>query len=239
MNGRARVRPGQGSVSVEQVDQREPEHSPSRTGRGKAVGVFAAMAVFALGLDVVTKEWATKLDPDEPIRLLGGAVYMSLTRNSGAAFSLFADHTYIFPIIAIGVLCWIGWMARQLRSLPWALALGMVLGGVVGNLADRIFRAPAPFHGHVVDFISVFDPHGQAFPIFNVADMALVGGVSLAILLELLGRQRDGSRLTSGKDDDSRAEQLHADRRVRATGDPRDVASANVPTDPHSQAWGS
>lgn len=224
---------------MEQVDQREPEHSPSRISRGKAVGIFAAMAVFALGLDLITKEWATKLDPDEPIRVLGGAVYMSLTRNSGAAFSLFADHTYIFPIIAVGVLGWIGWMARNLRSLPWALALGMVLGGVVGNLLDRIFRAPAPFHGHVVDFISVFDPHGQAFPIFNVADMALVGGVSLAILLELLGRQRDGSRITSGKDDDARAAEMHADGRVRATGDPRDVASANVPTDPHSQAWGA
>ncbi|GAA1603879.1 hypothetical protein GCM10009679_04580 [Saccharothrix algeriensis] len=230
---------------MEQADQREPEHSPSRIGRGKAVGIFAAMAVFALGLDVATKEWATKLDPDEPIRLLGGAVYMSLTRNSGAAFSLFADHTYIFPIIAVGVLCWIGWMARQLRSLPWALALGMVLGGVVGNLLDRIFRAPAPFHGHVVDFISVFDPHGQAFPIFNVADMALVGGVSLAILLELLGRQRDGTRITSGKDDDAQAADLHAQRRgqaqheVRALGDPRDPASASVPTDPRSQAWGA
>jgi signal peptidase II len=93
-------------------------------------------------------------------------------------------------------------MARRLRSLPWAIALGMVLGGVVGNLLDRIFRAPGPFHGHVVDFVSVFDPHGQVFPIFNVADMALTGGVSLAILLELLGRQRDGSRIAAGGKDD-------------------------------------
>src|SRR5687768_10238729 len=107
-----------GSVSVEQANQSEPEHSPRRISRRRAVSIFAGVAVFALGLDIVTKEWATKLDPDEPIRVLGGAVYMSLTRNSGAAFSLFADHTYIFPIIALGVLCWIGWMARQLRSLP-------------------------------------------------------------------------------------------------------------------------
>ncbi|MEU8074049.1 signal peptidase II [Catellatospora citrea] len=215
---------------MEQDNQREPEHSPRRISRGKALSVFAGMAVFALALDLVTKEWATKLDPHEPIKLLGGAVYMSLTRNSGAAFSLFADHTYIFPIIALGVLCWIGFMARQLRSLPWAIALGMVLGGVVGNLADRIFRAPAPFHGHVVDFISVFHPHGQAFPIFNVADMALVGGVSLAILLELLGRQRDGSRITSDKKadlDDG-----------PALGDPRDVSSAAVPSDRGAQSWG-
>ncbi|GAA2391977.1 hypothetical protein Cme02nite_12790 [Catellatospora methionotrophica] len=198
---------------MQQDNQREPEHSPPRIGRGKALTVFAGMAVFALALDIATKEWATKLDPQEPIKVLGGAVYMSLTRNSGAAFSLFADHTYIFPIIALGVLTWIGFMARHLRSLPWALALGMVLGGVVGNLADRIFRAPAPFHGHVVDFISVLHPHGQAFPIFNVADMALVGGVSLAILLELLGRQRDGTRITSDKKTgDEPAQAVPADR---------------------------
>ncbi|MFD0593580.1 signal peptidase II [Catellatospora coxensis] len=128
---------------------------------------------------------------------------MSLTRNSGAAFSLLEDHTYIFPIIALIVLSVLGYMARRLRSLPWAIALGMIIGGVFGNLVDRVFRAPAPFHGHVVDFISVFDAHGRAFPIFNVADMALVGGVSLAILLELQGRQRDGSRITSEKDADA------------------------------------
>lgn len=213
---------------MEQDNQREPEHSPRRISRGKAVSVFAGMGLFALALDLVTKEWATKLDPHEPIRLLGGAVYMSLTRNSGAAFSLFADHTYIFPIIALGVLCWIGFMARQLRSLPWAIALGMVLGGVVGNLADRIFRAPAPFHGHVVDFISVFHPHGQAFPIFNVADMALVGGVSLAILLELLGRQRDGTRITSDKNTEDEP----------APADPRDTSATAVPADRGSQSWG-
>lgn len=204
---------------MDQESQREPEHSPRRISRGKAVSVFAGMAVFALALDVVTKEWATKLDPHEPIKLLGGAVYLSLTRNSGAAFSLLEDYTFIFPIIALVVLTWIGFMVRRLRSLPWAIALGMILGGVFGNLIDRIFRAPAPFHGHVVDFISMFDPHGRAFPIFNVADMALVGGVCLAILLEIQGRQRDGSRITSGKP------------AAAEPDDPRDAASAVISAD--------
>lgn len=186
---------------MDQDSEREPEHSPRRIERRTALSILVGMALFAIALDLVTKEWATKLDPHEPIRLLGGAVYMSLTRNSGAAFSLLEDHTYIFPIIALVVLSALGYMARRLRSLPWAIALGMIFGGVFGNLIDRVFRAPAPFHGHVVDFISVFDSHGRAFPIFNVADMALVGGVSLAILLELQGRQRDGSRLTAEKKD--------------------------------------
>jgi signal peptidase II len=213
-------------VSVDQESEREPEHSPRRIGRGTALSILVGMAGFAIVLDLVTKEWATKLDPHEPIRLLGGAVYMSLTRNSGAAFSLLEDHTYIFPIIAVVVLGALGFMARRLRSLPWAIALGMIFGGVFGNLVDRIFRAPAPFHGHVVDFISVFDAHGRAFPIFNVADMALVGGVSLAILLELQGRQRDGSRITSEKNTDTDDEPA-----------PGDAPSAAVGSERGSQAW--
>lgn len=163
---------------------------------------LGGIATFALALDLLTKELATKLlDPDDPVKLLGGALYLSLTRNAGAAFSLFRDFTAIFPLIAFCVVLWIGWMARNLRSLSWAVALGLVLGGALGNLTDRLFRAPGPFQGHVVDFFSLFDPHGRAWPIFNVADMALVGGVALAVLLELLGRHRDGTRVARDKKD--------------------------------------
>ena len=82
-----------------------------------------------------------------------------------------------------------GGCARKLRSVPWAIALGLVLGGALGNFTDRLFRAPGPFLGHVVDFVSVFDPAGQVFPVFNVADSALCVGVVLAVLLELTGRR--------------------------------------------------
>src|SRR5690349_2888439 len=108
--GGAQPRRDLGSVSVDQDSQREPEHSPRRIGHGAALSVLVGMALFAIVLDLVTKEWATKLDPQEPIRLLGGAVYLSLTRNSGAAFSLLEDHTYIFPIIAVVVLGVLGFM---------------------------------------------------------------------------------------------------------------------------------
>jgi signal peptidase II len=113
---------------------------------------------------------------------------------------MFRDATFIFPLIALAVTGWILWMSRTLRSVPWAIGLGLVLGGALGNLMDRLFRAPSPFHGHVVDFFSLFDPHGQAFPIFNVADMALTFGVCLLVLLELLGRQRDGTQLPSRRE---------------------------------------
>ena len=167
---------------------------PARSGR--AVGWLGGIAAVALLLDVVTKEAATKLlDPAEPVRLLGGVLYLSLTRNAGAAFSLLRDFTFVFPVITLAVIVWIGWMARTLRSRPWAVALGLVLGGALGNLLDRLFRAPGPFQGHVVDFFSLFNPYGQVWPIFNIADMALVGGVCLAVVLELLGRHRDGTRV--------------------------------------------
>ncbi len=87
-------------------------------------------------------------------------------------------------------------MASRLRSVPWAVALGLVLGGALGNLGDRLFRAPGFLVGHVVDFISVFGPDGEHFPIFNLADSALTCGVILAVLLELMGRRRDGGRVT-------------------------------------------
>lgn len=164
--------------------------------RPRAVALLGAVALVALVADVVTKHWAlAALTDREPVRLLGGAVYLSLVRNSGAAWSIGSDYTWVFPLITIGVVGWIVWMALRLRSTPWAVSLGLVLGGALGNLVDRIFRAPAPFHGHVVDMVSVFGPYGEYFPVFNVADSSLVCGVVLAVLLELTGRQRDGGRV--------------------------------------------
>ncbi|SCG41937.1 signal peptidase II [Micromonospora echinaurantiaca] len=164
--------------------------------RPRAVALLGAVALVALVADVVTKHWAlAALTDREPVRLLGGAIYLSLVRNSGAAWSIGSDHTWVFPLITIGVVGWIIWMALRLRSTPWAVSLGLVLGGALGNLMDRIFRAPAPFHGHVVDMVSVFGPYGEYFPVFNVADSSLVCGVVLAVLLELTGRQRDGGRV--------------------------------------------
>ncbi|MFY1651052.1 signal peptidase II [Solwaraspora sp. WMMB762] len=170
------------------------------TGTGRrALWVFALVAAAALLIDLGAKQWAiSALTDREPVRLLGGALYLTLIRNSGAAFSLGSDYTWIFPLVTVAVVGWIGWLTRGLRSLPWAVALGLILGGALGNFLDRMFRAPGPLLGHVVDMFSVFHPYGQVFPIFNVADSALVIGVLLAVLLELTGRQRDGRRL-SGK----------------------------------------
>ncbi len=161
--------------------------------RAAAVVALAITAVSAVALDATTKQLVlTHVADTEPVRLLGGAVYLSVTRNSGAAFSIGSGYTMIFPIIALVVVGAIIWLARSLRSMPWALSMGLILGGALGNLADRIFRAPGPMRGHVVDFISVFDEAGRVFPIFNVADSALFCGVVLAIVLEFTGRHRSG-----------------------------------------------
>ena len=157
--------------------------------------MLGGTAVVAVGLDQLVKELSTNnLTEGEPVRILGGLIYLSLLRNSGAAFSLGSGFTWVFPLVTVVVIGWIGFLTRRLRSVPWAIALGLVLGGALGNLGDRLFRAPGPFQGHVVDMISVFGPYGEHFAVFNIADSCLTVGVVLAVLLELTGRQRDGSR---------------------------------------------
>jgi signal peptidase II len=167
-------------------------------GRRRALSALGVAAALVIVADQVTKHLTVVLLADRPpVRLLGGAVYLIEVRNSGAAFSLGSDYTFVFPLITVAVMAWIGWMALRLRSLPWAVSLGLVLGGALGNLVDRLFRAPGPFVGHVVDMVSLFDDHGGYWPVFNLADSSLVVGVALAVLLELTGRRRDGTRLVS------------------------------------------
>jgi signal peptidase II len=159
------------------------------------------VAALVVAIDQVVKQLSlAELSDSDPVRLLGGLIYLSLTRNSGAAFSMASGHTWIFPLVTLVVVGWITWMAVRLRSVPWAVALGLVVGGALGNFTDRLFRAPGPFLGHVIDMFSVFAPYGRAFPIFNVADAALTCGVVLAILLEFTGRQRDGTRVATRKE---------------------------------------
>jgi signal peptidase II len=182
----------------------EAAGAPAGTDRpGSARSGFTTAALVTLGitgvLAVALDQWVKHLSTahlheGQPVRILGGLIYLSLLRNSGAAFSFGSGHTWVFPVITVIVIGWIVWMARKLRSVPWAVALGLVLGGALGNLSDRLFRAPGPFRGHVVDMISVFAPYGERFAVFNIADSCLTVGVALAVLLELIGLQRDGTR---------------------------------------------
>jgi signal peptidase II len=166
----------------------------------RALTVLGLTLVLVVGLDVLTKYLAVShLTGRPPVRVLGGLLYLDLIRNSGAAWSMGTGYTWVFPLVTVVVAGVIAVLARRLRSLPWAIALGLVLGGAFGNVGDRLFRAPGFLVGHVVDFASLFGPDAQYWPIFNVADASLCCGVVLAVLLELTGRRRDGMR--AGKRD--------------------------------------
>jgi signal peptidase II len=159
------------------------------------VRLLSLIAVVVLAADILTKVVAVaQLEDREPVEVLDGLVYLQLLRNPGAAFSFATGYTWALTIIAIAVVVVIVRVARRLRSSGWAVALGLVLGGALGNLVDRIFRAPGPLRGHVVDMVSLFAPDGRVWPVFNVADSSIVCGGVLLVLLALLGRELDGTR---------------------------------------------
>lgn len=167
----------------------DPERPPRR------VALLAAVAVTALAADLVTKIIAVSvLAERDPVRLAGGGLYLVLYRNSGAAFSLATGMTWLLTLVAAAVVVAIIRLAPRLRSAGWAVGLGLILGGAAGNLGDRLFRAPGPLRGHVVDFVSLFAPDGSVWPVFNVADSAICLGAGLLMLMAVLGRNYDGSR---------------------------------------------
>ena len=170
----------------------------AKGSRGRAVAVLVAVAILAVVADIVTKQLViTHLREGQPARIIPGVLYFDLIRNGGAAFSMGTRVTWVFPTIAIVVVAAIAYLSTRLRSIGWAISLGLVVGGALGNLIDRLFRAPGPFRGEVVDFISLFSNSGRGFAIFNFADSCLTIGVILAVLLELTGRHRDGTRSRS------------------------------------------
>ncbi|HWM56271.1 MAG TPA: signal peptidase II [Pseudonocardia sp.] len=168
--------------------------APSIAAAGK-VRLLALIAVVVLLADVLTKiVGVAELEGREPIAVLGGLAYLQLVRNPGAAFSLATGYTWVLSLVAVAVVVVIVRVARRLRSTGWAVALGLILGGALGNLTDRIFRSPGPLQGHVVDTISLFAPDGRVWPVFNLADSCIVTGGALLVVLALLGRELDGTR---------------------------------------------
>ena len=168
---------------------------PAPPARPRRVGLLLAVAVFVIVADVVSKAIVVARMPGHTIRLLGGLLTITLTRNGGAAFSIGTSMTIVFTVIALGVIVYILRTARNLRSIGWAITLGLLLGGATGNLLDRIFRAPGLFQGHVVDWIEL--PH---WPVFNLADSAIVCAGVLVVLLALRGIRLDGTKAADEAD---------------------------------------
>jgi signal peptidase II len=157
----------------------------------RRIGVLLLVAAFVLAADAITKALVVAhLRPGEPVHVLGDVLMFNLLRNPGAAFSVGTGNTIVFTAIAVIVIVFIVRTARNLRSLGWAITLGLLLGGAMGNLADRVFRAPGVFRGDVVDWIELT----RYWPVFNLADSAIVCGGILTVLLAMFGQHMDGTR---------------------------------------------
>ncbi len=168
---------------------RSTDRSTGRSTRRVRVA-FALIALTAYTADQLTKALAAaRLAGGEQVELIPGLFWLTYVRNPGAAFSLGTQFTVaisIFAIVAVGVVLWLS--RRLAGSLLWAVALGLLLAGIAGNLTDRLLRDPGPLRGHVIDFFAV--PH---WPVFNVADICINLGAALVIVQAFRGIQIDGS----------------------------------------------
>jgi signal peptidase II len=164
---------------------------PARVGI-TALLILVGVAITVYGVDQVSKQFVvTTLAEGEVVPVLGNVLQWQFVRNPGAAFSIASGMTWIFTILAAGVITFIIWFARRIRSIAWALVFGLLLGGVLGNLTDRLFREPGFGIGHVIDFIST----PWLIPaIYNVADIAIVSSMVLFMILTIRGVGLDGSR---------------------------------------------
>ncbi|MDR6439123.1 signal peptidase II [Paenarthrobacter nicotinovorans] len=174
-------------------DAPQPATTARRKWRPAMLWLFAGFAVFAYAFDQLTKLWVTStMTEGERIPVLPPLLHWYYIRNSGAAFSIGENVTWIFTIVMAAVSVAILFQLRRLGSAWWALSLGLLLGGALGNLTDRLFREPSFAMGHVVDFIQL-----PNFAIFNIADSAVVSGVVIICLLTLRGIGMDGTRQTA------------------------------------------
>ena len=201
------------------------------------MSVLWIVALSVVVVDQATKVWATgALADGHRIGVMGDALGFVLVRNPGAAFSFATGQTWIFSIVAIVVTAIVVRVSKRLGSMWWAVTLGLVLGGAVGNLIDRLARAPGIFRGHVVDFID----YGGLF-VGNIADIAIVGAAVAIVGLSLIGLEVDGSRATGDAEGRAAARAVldgPPDRGERTAGSPETaeppgaVAVADGPDDP-------
>ncbi|AJT67715.1 signal peptidase II [Streptomyces chattanoogensis] len=169
----------------------EPDPEPEqKAGRGKRrILALLLVAAVVYALDLGSKLLVVaKLEHHAPVEVIGTLLQFNVIRNRGAAFSMGEALTIFLTIIAATVILVIARIARKLYSLPWAISLGLLLGGAFGNLTDRIFRSPGVFEGAVVDFIAP-----AHFAVFNLADSAIVCGGILIVILSFRGLDPDGT----------------------------------------------
>jgi signal peptidase II len=197
------------------------------TRRIWALTTMFCVAVVVLAADAISKaQVLAKLPGHPPVRLLDGLITLDLTFNAGAAFGVGTSYTAVIALIVCGVIVYIIRTARRLRSWAWTIALGLLLGGAMGNLGDRLFRAPGLLRGRVVDWINL--PH---FPwTFNLADASITCAAVIIAILALRGIRIDGTI------------PAHAAERITAAPQPSPVPPASTssaaPAFPDTQGVG-
>lgn len=139
------------------------------------------VAALTWGLDLSAKIWAVNnLSARNPVEILGSFFQLTLVRNPGAAFGFATGATVFLTGVAIVAVIVIVYYSSKITSLGWATTLGLLLGGVLGNLTDRLFRSPGFFKGEVIDWLEITN-----WPVFNLADSAIVIAAFLAIVLTI------------------------------------------------------
>lgn len=163
--------------------------------RAQALSLLG-IAVLVYAADQLTKNWViANLPEGRPVPVLGEVLQWYFVRNPGAAFSFASGATWVFTLLAVVVVGAIVWQIRHLGSRTWAVFFALLLGGVLGNLTDRLTREPGFPVGHVIDFISTpwLFPWPLSPAIYNIADIAIVSSLCLFVLMALLGMPIDGS----------------------------------------------
>jgi signal peptidase II len=162
---------------------------PTTPSRRSVRSLFVLVALAAYAVDTGSKAWAVERLERGDIEVLGDWFVLHLVRNPGAAFSTGTEFTVVFSVVAIIAVCVVLWFARRIGTTLWAIALGLLLAGIGGNLTDRIFRDPAPLRGHVVDLFMI-----PNWPVFNVADVCIDVAAALILVQAFRNVRLDGSR---------------------------------------------
>ena len=176
--------------------------NPSDTGpvsgdsrRRSTWWLFAAVGAAAYALDFGTKQWAVSALAERDISVIGDFLVLHLTHNAGAAFSTGTEFTVVLSCLAAVAVCAVLVVSVRLASPLWSVGLGLLLGGVGGNLTDRFIREPGVLRGHVIDWLMM-----PNWPVFNVADMCIIGAASIIILQSMRGVTLRGERVANAKD---------------------------------------
>jgi signal peptidase II len=158
--------------------------------RRRPLALFFGVAAAAYLLDVVTKLVAVEqLEGRPPVQVVGDFLQLTLVRNPGAAFSTGTSYTLVLSLVAIAAVAVVLHLSRRLNDRLWALGLGCLLGGVLGNLTDRLFRRPGFLRGHVIDFFQL-----PNWPVFNVADICINVAAGVIIVQAVRGISHTGER---------------------------------------------